>query len=129
MVQKVVITAVLGALVGCGQGGGGRSVRDEAMARIELARDQACACKDPACGEQARVELKTWIKANTPRLQKLGVPPKAYSDRYNAVSLAAEACLEKLKAAATSDRRPAPAVVAPGSPPPAPPPPTAPTPP
>lgn len=118
MVQKLVITAVLGALVGCGQGGGGRSVRDEAMARIELARDQACACKGPACGEQARVELKRWIKANTPRLQKLGVPPKAYSDRYNAVSLAAEACLEKLKAAAASDRRPTPA---------APTPPTAPT--
>ncbi len=124
MVQKLVIIAALGALVGCGKGGGGGSVRDEAMARIELARDQACACKDPACGEQARVELKTWIKANTPRLQKLGVPPKAYSDRYNAVSLAAEACLEKLKAAATSDRRPAPP-----APPPAPPPPTAPTPP
>jgi hypothetical protein len=56
VMRKLFLTAsVVFGLVGCG---GGAS--DKAMAKLEGAKNDMCACKDKACGDKVMEELVKW---------------------------------------------------------------------
>ncbi len=93
--KKLTIVLLLGVFAGCGGG----SAADEAMAKMKVARDAACACKDLACAEKAKGDYKEWEKKNIKRLKEGGKPSKSFQEKFRKLGDDADACMEKLKPA------------------------------
>lgn len=102
-------------LLGCGGGGGGSPER-QALARMEAARDQACACKDLPCVEKVKADFKAWVEAHKAELSKVKDQPKAYLERFGGLSDETDACITGVEEAAPGYRPPAPEFVDPPRP-------------
>ena len=93
--KTIALVFALGTLaIGCGGG-----AADEAMSRMQTAKNKICACKDLPCAEKAKDDFKTWMKANRDKL-KDQKPSDSFKEKYGKLEDEADACQNKLEEAA-----------------------------
>ena len=93
MKKILFVVSMLGLAVGCGG-----NVGDEAIAKMESAKKQICACKDKACAEKVGEDMRKWMDSKE-KDNKDFKPSKAQMEKIMKVTSEIEACMDKLKEA------------------------------
>ena len=92
--KTIAFVFALGTLAfGCGG-----NAADEAMSRMQTAKNKICACKDLPCAEKAKDEFRDWTRANKDKLKDK--PSDSFLEKFNKLEDEADACKDKLEEAA-----------------------------
>jgi hypothetical protein len=97
------------ALGACDRADG--AAANEVMARVRVARNRACACKDVGCAATIEQKLAVWRHANQARLDLLSSSTPAYRAKLTALGDEISECVAQLRVA--SEREPVPAATMP----------------
>jgi hypothetical protein len=90
--RKLFLTAsVVFGLVGCGGGAG-----DQALAKMEGAKNDMCACKDKACGDKVMEDLMKWGE-QFEKDNKDKKPTKEQEEKGEKIGKEMAECYAKLK--------------------------------